>query len=219
MKRVKICLPFYWDFETAKSGLRELKEKGIELDQWIYQYENIIWMVDPAKGHFPQQDGRNYLITNLAHLRNNFIKVEEYDYFLFIDSDIEWHIDDAVRLINHDKEIIGAPYVSHYEKDEFLCGKWLEPGTMGDRLPMGSKGLNKVDYTSAGMLLVKNEVFTPEDYPWFRSYIVINPKNGLKFQVGEDIGFCLGQTGKRDIWVDCDIELKHRDFPEVDWSF
>ncbi len=221
MTTVKICIPFYWDFETAKSGLRELKAGGKKVSQWVYDYQGYRWVIEPRRGCFPKGEVSNSLvfgdktITHLAQFRNSFIKkdVDGFDYFLFIDSDIQWSIVDALRLLGHDKDIVGGAYSGHVNSKTYQAGKWKQVGIIDELLSTANNGLLKVDFIGAGMLLCKNKIFKPTEYPWFHHAKI--EINGHTEEIGEDYSFCLG----REVWCDCGLELKHRDLPEPDWNF
>ena len=74
--------------------------------------------------------------------------------------------------------------------------------TLLDPIP---DGLTEVTATGTGCILIKTEVFTRIDPPWFE--FTINEQGDT---VGEDIGFCYkaGDVGIK-VHVDCSIETEH----------
>jgi len=124
---------------------------------------------------------RNYLV-------DEFLRTD-YTHLLFIDSDIQFEVDDVIALIALDKEIIGAPYpkksinwgnvakavrqVPEDKKDEFNAGS-LESVT-GDYVfnPVpGTKNFSvaeplEVLEIGTGMMLVQRKVFDKyrDEYP------------------------------------------------------
>lgn len=221
MLKVRICIPFYLNFDGAKSGLRELKKHGKRIDTWIYEYAGIEWHAEPRRGTYPRGRVRNSLVelTHLAAHRNSFIvgQTETYDFFLFIDSDIIWSIDDAVRLVRHDLDVCGGPYPGHVDETVFQAGYWSEPGVIRQRLSASITEITRVDFIATGFLCIKKTVFENLEYPWFRHPLIAY--DGRLEELGEDYGFCMLCNNKYPIYADCGIRLKHLPLPPVDWRF
>lgn len=92
MKKIRICIPFYQDFEPAKSFYRDL---GIE--------------VTPRQGTYIWQI-RNHLVGDGQH------KPVDVDGFVFIDSDVSGEPQNLVNLLTAGKDIVGGCYKQHRSK-------------------------------------------------------------------------------------------------------
>jgi hypothetical protein len=83
------------------------------------------------------------------------------DYILFIDSDLTFPVDAAARLMNHNKDIVGATYNKRVPPYETL-GKLAGPPR-----DLSQGGLVPADYLPGGFLMVKMDVFRKLQWPWF----------------------------------------------------
>jgi len=94
-------------------------------------------------------DGRNHMV--LLALKQNASHV------MFIDADMVFPEDGLLRLIAHDKDIVGATYNRRVRPYSTL-GEW-EPGP--------PKGLLRASKVPTGFLLIKTSVFGKMQLPWF----------------------------------------------------
>ena len=134
----------------------------------------------------------------------------DWNAHLFIDSDMVFNAKDALKLIDHDKDIISGAYRRSDRTEYFNAGYFDKtlPGNIEKELTTDTKGLHKVDYVGAGFLLVKTSVFSKMEYPWFRHYII--SKGDFQSEVSPDYGFCINaKKAGLDIWVDCDTVITH----------
>lgn len=132
---------------------------------------------------------------------------------MFVDSDITASIDDVVKLIEHDKDIIGAPYL-HHSKKKFNVWDLTSDG--GLAVPIDGEGLCEVDGIGTGFLLIKREAFEriPEGPEWF-----YHPKVNGKV-LCEDIHFCLcAKKAGLEVWCDFDITINHRLRKQSDFNW
>ena len=191
---IRVCIPFYSDFETPKPGLRTLNK--------------FIFEICPRQGTYIA-DARNSFINDN---KSNKIKQDplNYEWFLFIDSDIGFTKDDVNRLLEHKKEIISLPYKTHKDPTVYQCGYFTNiQGNIKERISEKEKGLKEVDFSGAGMLLVNRSVFCKLDYPWFKDYTLTVGDSAV--HVGEDISFCV--SAKRagyKIYCDLDYPVYHK---------
>lgn len=206
--RIRVCIPFYAEFETAKPGLEELAT--------CTEHEFVI----------EERQG-----VRIAKLRNHLIndgksskkwqKPLDFDAFLDWDSDIDATLNDVLMMIKHDKDIVTLPYLRHTNHDEYECG-WFKkdkPGIISKRANNLQKGFLKMPWTGGGMRLTKAHVYEKMEYPWYRNSLVIDGE--LQEETGEDIGFCLGATKAGfDIWCDFDNPVGHtkRDMNSFNWN-
>ena len=153
----------------------------------------------------------------------------EYDYQLWIDSDIVfttekfWQLCDlalpAEDSEKEEAEICGGWYatedgmttsVAHWlEEDDFrknggvMNHETVE--TMGKR-----KKPFTVDYTGFGWVMIENGVFENLEYPWFAPQMQVFESGEVQDMCGEDVSFCLdAQKADFEIWCDTRIRVGH----------
>lgn len=141
----------------------------------------------------------------------------DYDYQIWIDSDMIWSGEDVLKLIESNKPIVSGcymmanniemPLVEHLDWD-----KLAESGTFKfmRREDLSSKSdLFKVSYTGFGFIAVKRGVMESMDYPWFHPRYV-DYGNFHDF-TAEDVAFCWrAQELGHEIWVDPNIKVGHQ---------
>ena len=218
MINVKICIPFYQDFEPAKSGLREIKSRCEPISCWVYQYDDYMFTIEPRQGTYPNGEVRNsYFGSNIAEVRNQFIK-DQFDKYVFIDSDIIWTFDNLLKLLSHNNDIALAPYYGHSKDKIYMCGAWDRPGINHTHASIYSTGKRVVDWAGLGFIAISKEVFDTIEKPYFYCPMLTNEKKE-RMQLGEDMGFCINVMNKYTIMCDFDIMIKHKPRPVIDWSF
>ena len=132
----------------------------------------------------------------------------EYDYIMWIDSDVIFEPSDFFRLLKHNKDIVSGLYLKkpkgHTLNDipyEFACLKESDKGLFTTEV---NGELIEVFGNGMGWMLVKKGVFEKTPFPWFGPMIT-----GLDFN-GEDIAF---QVRAKDVgfnsYVDTSIVLGH----------
>ncbi len=203
---IKICTPFYSDFNENIPGLKELQAAGFPFRHSAAQSPYVA-------------QSRNALVNCQASqaIRQNV--GGEYSHFLFIDSDIGFGLRHVQALMEMDVDIACAPYQRHGRPDEYQVGTFERQGLFSclrGRIPRISgrystqaKGIEKVGWCGAGFLLVKAGVFNRIKYPWFR-YGVLE-RAGCAEIVGEDIYFshAAARVGY-SIWCNFDVPVFHR---------
>ncbi len=167
--------------------------------------------------------------SNVPHARNAMINgekssflrqsVEGFDYFLCVDADTGFTLDNVRQLLAHDKDIVSGAYVHKHDPTRIVAGWWTKiPGLslMDDRVPIDKTGLFEVDWVGAGFLLIRREVFERTDYPWFTAREVRFKIDGRECAqvVSDDLGFCMkmGQAGET-ILLDADCRVEHVPHP------
>ena len=194
-------------------------------------------------------NGINPLITN--HYSNNIYYVRnmclggnsvrginqkpfngelDYDFVMWIDSDQVFRVEDFVRLLQHDKDIVSGIYLMEKGKefatvetmnDEVFTRKghydFLTPEEVMLRRKKDMSPLMKVDYTGMGWMLVKNGVFEKLKYPWFSPEwreMTLTDVSGVEHKISEftmeDVAFCqkVKQLGI-DVLVDTNVVIGH----------
>jgi hypothetical protein len=123
----------------------------------------------------------------------------ESDYFLGIDSDQTFEPDALIRLMAHDKPMVGTSIASRHN------GKAAVYGFDGKSLPR-RRGLEQVAAVGLGFCLIKTPLLRKLGHPWFASEI--GPDG--KLVRGEDVHFCNQvRNAGFPIYVDHDLTIGH----------
>ena len=145
----------------------------------------------------------------------------QYDYQLWIDSDIVFNLEAFYKLIWMDKDIAAGWYVTEDGRTTSVA-HWLDEddfrsngGVMNhETLESISKRKKPftVDYTGFGWLLIKKGVFEHEGmkYPWFAPKMQVFESGNVQDMCGEDVSFCLdAKEMDYEIWCDPRIRVGH----------
>ena len=122
----------------------------------------------------------------------------DYDYMLWIDSDVLFRFEDFLALLKHQVAIAGGVYlmadgqrfaaVETMDAEAFRATghfEFLTPAALARR-----DGLVQVDYCGFGFVLIRAGVFEKLEYPWFRP-VWIDMPGGVREFTSEDVGFCI----------------------------
>ena len=145
----------------------------------------------------------------------------EYDYQLWIDSDIVFNLENFYRILWMQKDIASGWYCTEDGKTT-SCAHWLEEddfskngGVMNHEM-LDSIGKRRkpftCDYTGFGWTLIKKGVFEhPEmKYPWFAPQMQVFESGEVQDMCGEDVSFCLDAIKAGfEIWVDPKCRVGH----------
>jgi len=194
-----------WDVDTK---LRELENKGFE-----------VWRT-PGYSAIDQCRCR---MAYDATYRRDFKKI------IWVDGDVNFEIEDLIKLNNSDKEIIAGvyPFKGHPEMtfDPISDDQEIIFGTGG--------GIYKVNCVATGFLKIDTSVlkdmvekldlplcntsFDCPSYPWFRPNIWKEGDN--VYYLGEDFSFCkYAQQCGYEIYIDSSIKLGHFGKYEYTWE-
>ena len=145
----------------------------------------------------------------------------QYDYQLWIDSDIVFNLEAFYKLIWMDKDIAAGWYctedgrttsVAHWlEEDDFAKNGGVMNHEMVDGIQKRRKPF-KVDYTGFGWVLIKKGVFEHEQmtYPWFAPQMQVFESGEVQDMCGEDVSFCLDAIKAGfEIWCDPTLRVGH----------
>jgi len=146
----------------------------------------------------------------------------EYDYMMWIDSDIRFNNELFQKLVDMDKDIASGWYaqpggaspggfytpVVQTVDDEFFkqhgTYQFLTSEEMDEK-----KDLFKVDYIGFGWVLIKQGVFEKLEYPWFAPKL-INIGEDLQDVCSEDVSFCHdAKDAGFEIWLDPTCRVGH----------
>jgi hypothetical protein len=145
----------------------------------------------------------------------------EYDYMMWIDSDIRFSPDHFFMLYNMNKEIASGwyaqpgapngnyftPVVENMETNFFIGNGHFQFLRVKD-FELKQNPF-KADYIGFGWVLIKQGVFEKLPYPWFapRTYKVNEKINEM---TSEDVGFCLdAKAAGFDLWVHPKVRVGH----------
>jgi GT2 family glycosyltransferase len=140
----------------------------------------------------------------------------DYDFLMWIDSDIIFTPQQFVRLLSYNTEIVAGVYLMDGGKALATVRNWDEDHFKkhGYFIFITPEEIDRkeepieVSYTGMGFMLVKNGVFESLEYPWFRP---------IEKQIGdmvdftmEDVAFCLRakEAGFR-IFIDPSVKVGH----------
>lgn len=145
-------------------------------------------------------DQRNAIVDSVI--------TEKCDYLMFIDADMRFPKDALIRLLKHQKDIVGVNATTRSEpvKPTAKNINFEEDGSVSF-LPIYSnvkKGIEKVDAIGCGVILIKNTIFKKLEKPYF--YFEQLPNGKL---LGEDIYFCIkAKDAGIDTYVDHDLSIE-----------
>ena len=150
----------------------------------------------------------------------------EYDYQLWIDSDIVfttekfWQLCDMAIPAEGDERKISAGWYATEDGTTTSVAHWLEEddfrkngGVMNHETVESISKRRKpftVDYTGFGWVLIKKGGFENLPYPWFAPKMQVFESGAVQDMCGEDVSFCLDaiEAGD-DIWCDPRIRVGH----------
>lgn len=140
----------------------------------------------------------------------------DYDYLMWIDSDILFTPEQFHKLLSHNVDIVSGIYrmgggeayatVERWDEQYFIengCFRFLTPGDLSVK-----KELTEVSYTGMGFMLVRKNVFEKIEYPWF-SPIEKKIGNMIDFTM-EDVSFCLKAREEGfSVFIDPEVIVGH----------
>jgi hypothetical protein len=238
MANVLICIPQYKlmpqekVIEIAKSlGLKGYEPSGMCLHPKV----DIALMnqleLPTHYVRFVRIVGDGQLDRARAWLFAQFLKPmpdgRTWDYMLMLDDDIEWPIFALDRMIQADKQLIGAAY-AFKDRHGPKAGKSVcRP--FPDQLEPDENGLLEIEYLNGGFMLIRRDAFEimMEAYPEleFQENItderartfafwqpMIHDNGRYREYLSEDYAFCRrARDAGIKIWLDCKIVLTHWD--------
>lgn len=154
----------------------------------------------------------------VAHNRNNLVREafkKGASHLMFIDADMIFPASGIVRLLDHDKDIVGGMYNTRGNTDD--DGKLLSTIKMLDEngeLPMdgGTRNFSigpeliKVGGLGTGFLMIKMDVFKKMESPWFVAWESPEGEHHT-----EDIQFCVNaREAGYDIYCSPTIKIGHK---------
>jgi len=140
-----------------------------------------------------------------------------YDKILWIDSDITFKPEDAITLIESDKDIVTGAYLLG-SGEVTVYPNLLKQGYGYEQVKSMSEPV-KVAGCGFGFLAVKSGVFESMTRPWFQS-VLVSTDDGFSFpMMGEDLSWCKRATDLRyDIWFDPTVRVTHNKMMKLTWE-
>lgn len=204
--KIRICTAFYSEFEMVKPLVKELKScKEHEFIFTPYQGSELSWL---RNMHFT--DGKDC--------------IADYDAFLIFDSDQYTPASTVYKMIEHDKDVIVAPYESQFMPNYYNCGELDEIGNIKYRYAKNETGFKPIGYSSEGCMLIKRHVLEDifkkfKTLAFFGTDYYIN-RAGIEKGRSLDFRFCkLIREAGYQIWCDFDLKVEHRIRKEKDFNW
>jgi len=140
-----------------------------------------------------------------------------YDKILWIDSDITFKPEDAITLIESDKDIVTGAYLLG-SGEVTVYPNLLKQGYGYEQVKSMSEPV-KVAGCGFGFLAVKSGVFESMTRPWFQS-VLVSTDDGFSFpMMGEDLSWCKRATDLGyDIWFDPTVRVTHNKMMKLTWE-
>jgi hypothetical protein len=140
-----------------------------------------------------------------------------YDKILWIDSDIAFTPDDAIKLIKSDKEIISGAYLLA-SGEVTAYKKMLGAGYTYDEVKAMDEPI-QIEGCGFGFLAVKSGVFESLTRPWFQAAMATTD-DGFTFPImGEDMSWCQRvRSAGYEIWFDPTVRVTHHKMMKLTWE-
>jgi hypothetical protein len=164
---------------------------------------------------------RNAILTDATGFDRSRVPFDgaiDYDWIVWIDSDLKFDPKDIFQLVGHEGVDIvsgivptspsGHTALGWYDRDDER-GPYMEKyTTKGIGAAADDEGLVEIDFAGFALLAVRRGVFESLEFPWFRT--VIASPYGEEIQTSEDIGWCWRAqlTGWR-IYADVNVRAGH----------
>lgn len=212
MKKIVFCLPGN-------------HYSGLSLDCWT---RLVLYCSNPSNGiemHWRRKwyPGNCYYVRNMCLDGNtvngaeqSVLKGIDYDHIMWIDSDIQYTVDDVLQLLSRDTDIVSGPYKTSNQKTYTAGLDWdtkhfEENGHMRSVEVKDITGRDLIEATwmGFGFLLMKKGVMETLPYPWFRpEWPIMAP--GIEEFASEDVSFAVNirRAGYR-MYLDPMVAVKH----------
>ena len=144
-----------------------------------------------------------------------------YNKMIWIDSDIEWSVQDFMKLYNATEDIMCGAYLLANGKTSVIQTE-RHPGGIPKEEILKMKNICKINSCGFGFVGVKHGVFEKLDRPWFGHLIqIIHNSRGeqLYDSLGEDVSWCIrAKNAGFNIHFDPSILVTHLKTTKVSWN-
>jgi hypothetical protein len=140
-----------------------------------------------------------------------------YDYLMWIDSDMVFTPEDFKALLDMNKDIASGIYkmvdqVQYATVEKYNTQEYKDNGKftfLNDEILTNKPNIFPVEYTGFGWMLIKKGVIESMEYPWFRPEWM-NFGNGIEDFTSEDVGLCINVKKKGyKIYVNKKVHIGH----------
>lgn len=154
---------------------------------------------------------------NDIHEQRPFKGQLTYDTILWIDSDIAFTPDDALKLIQSDKQIVSGAYLLA-SGEVTAYPKMLAAGFTYQQVKEMTEPI-RIEGCGFGFLAVKQGVFESLTRPWFQAAMGTTD-DGITFPImGEDMSWCKRVTDAGfEIWFDPTVRVTHHKMMKLTWE-
>jgi hypothetical protein len=135
-----------------------------------------------------------------------------YDKIFWIDSDVEWDVEDFVRIYQSDLDVVSGLYqtspdgtvaVARFDDD-------MRPKITNELDFFMEEEPVEVFGVGFGFVAMKSGVFEKCDRPWFLMERIRWQHLDFDLNVGEDYSFCVNaRRNGFKVWLDADVKLRH----------
>jgi GT2 family glycosyltransferase len=140
-----------------------------------------------------------------------------YDKILWIDSDITFNPEDAIKLIESDKDIISGAYLLG-SGEVTIYPKMLGPGYRYEEVKEMTEPI-QVDGCGFGFIAVKSGVFESLTRPWFQAAAIQTEDGSNLPLMGEDLSWCKRVKDQGfEIWFDPSVKVTHNKMMKLTWD-
>lgn len=190
---VAICMPYYRQFEgVTVLSLMDMSARSADAK---------IAMLPVGVSGCYIEDNRNGAIK---HALGTGIP---FEWVLWVDSDVTFPGDALIRLLNHNKDIVGANYRTR--TPPYPTAGHYADGTRATALAEG--GLHLMKHLPTGLLLTRFDIYKKLPEPWFEASL-----RGPR----DDVYFChRARAHGYEIWCDHDLsrEVTHTGVQQIPW--
>lgn len=179
--------------------------KYIECDT----FKSIFNLVVPPQVKLHFQNFYGYNIAQIRNLMADYTIRNNFDYMLWVDSDIVLPSDTLLKLLSPQKDIVSGVYIQRKpEKKIPEIYLWNSTGGMSNATveDMQAPRLLEVAGCGFGCVLTSRKVLQDIGYPQFHYHDALDHKD----TVSEDVDFCIKAKNKGyKIYVDTSIKCNH----------
>ena len=137
------------------------------------------------------------------------LKESSYTHLLMIDDDMTFDSDFALKLLEHDVDIVGA--LAFKRRPDYQPCVYRQDPKTEKYFPILPTVYQEVDVVGTGGILINMEVFKKMKFPWFTTYY---DTEGNHFSV--DFDFCIkAKKAGFKIFVDPNAQMGHIGDSEV----
>lgn len=197
--------------KSLSETIEEIKNRGLTY-KWLNAYSSLVGNAREAtmSGDSTMNPSDRGPLKDSATYKKMF----------WIDSDIEWSVQDFFKLYDSDEDIISGAYLIYTGKTSSVHSREFPNGIPKEDVLQMSKNI-EVDAVGFGFVAIKQGVFEKIDRPWFGHLAqVIQGPNGkqMPVSIGEDISWCIkAKAAGFRIIFDPSVLVGHIKTSSINW--